>query len=47
MSLVERGMVRLDPLVSDIMPLGQLGKAIGMLGSVGGGQRMKIIMDHQ
>jgi threonine dehydrogenase-like Zn-dependent dehydrogenase len=47
MSLVERGMVRLDPLVSDIMPLGQLGKAIGMLGSAGGGQRMKIIMDHQ
>jgi 2-desacetyl-2-hydroxyethyl bacteriochlorophyllide A dehydrogenase len=47
MSLVERGMVRLDPLVSDIMPLGELKKAIGMLGADGGGQRMKIIMDHQ
>jgi 2-desacetyl-2-hydroxyethyl bacteriochlorophyllide A dehydrogenase len=47
MSLVERGMVRLDPLVSDILPLGDLRKAIAMLGSEGGGQRMKIILDHQ
>jgi 2-desacetyl-2-hydroxyethyl bacteriochlorophyllide A dehydrogenase len=47
MSLVERGMIRLDPLVSDVMPLGELKKAIGMLGADGGGQRMKIIMEHQ
>ena len=46
-SLVERGMVRLEPLVSNIMPLGELKAAIGMLGSEGGGQRMKIILDHQ
>ena len=44
--LVERGLVRLEPLVSDVMPLGELKTAIGMLGSDGGGQRMKIILDH-
>jgi 2-desacetyl-2-hydroxyethyl bacteriochlorophyllide A dehydrogenase len=43
--LVERGQVRLEPLVSDVMPLGQLKDAIGMLGS-DSGPRMKIIMDH-
>ena len=44
-SLVERGTVRLEPLVSDVMPLGELKTAIGMLGS-DSTQRMKIIMDH-
>jgi 2-desacetyl-2-hydroxyethyl bacteriochlorophyllide A dehydrogenase len=42
---VERGQVRLEPLVSDVMPLGELKAAIGMLGS-DSGQRMKIIMEH-
>ena len=45
-ALVERGQVRLEPLVSDVMPLGELKAAIGMLGSDGGAQRMKIILDH-
>jgi len=45
-ALVERGTVRLQPLVSDVMPLTDLKTAIGMLGSDGGGQRMKIILDH-
>jgi 2-desacetyl-2-hydroxyethyl bacteriochlorophyllide A dehydrogenase len=44
-SLVERRIVRLEPLVSDVMPLGELKAAIGMLGS-DSAQRMKIIMDH-
>jgi 2-desacetyl-2-hydroxyethyl bacteriochlorophyllide A dehydrogenase len=44
-TLVERGQVRLEPLVSDVMPLGELKAAIGMLGS-DSGQRMKIILDH-
>jgi threonine dehydrogenase-like Zn-dependent dehydrogenase len=44
--LVQRGQVRLGPLVSDVMPLGELKTAIGMLGADGGGQRMKIIMEH-
>ena len=44
--LVERGQVRLEPLVSDVMPLGQLKDAIGLLGS-DSGPRMKIIMDHE
>lgn len=43
--MVERGQVRLEPLVSDILPLGELEAAIGMLGS-DSGQRMKIILDH-
>ena len=43
--MVERGQVRLEPLVSDILPLGELKAAIGMLGS-DSGQRMKIILDH-
>ena len=45
-ALVERGQVKLGPLVSDIMPLGQLKEAIGLLSS-DSGQRMKIIIDHQ
>lgn len=44
--LVERGIVRLEPLVSDVMPLGELKAAIGMLAS-DSGQRMKIIMEHR
>jgi 2-desacetyl-2-hydroxyethyl bacteriochlorophyllide A dehydrogenase len=43
--LVERGQVRLEPLVSDVMPLDQLKDAIGLLGS-DSGPRMKIIMEH-
>ena len=43
--LVERGQVRLEPLVSDVVPLEQLRSAIGMLGS-DSAQRMKIILDH-
>ena len=45
-ALVERGIVRLEPLVSNVMPLGELKTAIGMLGS-DSGQRMKIILNHQ
>jgi 2-desacetyl-2-hydroxyethyl bacteriochlorophyllide A dehydrogenase len=44
--LVERGTVRLEPLISDVMPLPELKTAIGMLGAEGGSQRMKIIMEH-
>ena len=44
-ALVERGQVKLEPLVSDVMPLGELKAAIGLLGS-DSGQRMKIIMEH-
>jgi len=43
--LVQRGLVRLAPLVSDVMPLQELKTAIGMLGS-DSGPRMKIILDH-
>ncbi len=45
-ALVQRGLVRLEPLVSDVLPLAQLNTAIAMLGSDGGSQRMKIILDH-
>jgi 2-desacetyl-2-hydroxyethyl bacteriochlorophyllide A dehydrogenase len=44
-ALVERGQVKLDPLVSDVLPLGELKAAIGLLNS-DSGQRMKIIMEH-
>ena len=44
--LVRNGVVRLEPLISDVMPLGELKAAIGMLGSDGGGQRMKIVLEH-
>jgi len=43
--LVQRGLVRLEPLVSDVMPLQELKAAIGMLGS-DSGRRMKIILEH-
>jgi threonine dehydrogenase-like Zn-dependent dehydrogenase len=45
LALVQRGIVRLEPLISNVMPLGELKTAIGMLGS-DSAQRMKIIMDH-
>jgi 2-desacetyl-2-hydroxyethyl bacteriochlorophyllide A dehydrogenase len=45
LALVERGQVRLEPLISNVMPLGELSTAIGMLGS-DSAQRMKIILDH-
>ena len=44
--LVQRGQVQLDPLISDVMALGDLKAAIGMLGADGGGQRMKIVLEH-
>jgi 2-desacetyl-2-hydroxyethyl bacteriochlorophyllide A dehydrogenase len=43
--LVQRGIVRLDPLISDVLPLGELQTAMKMLGS-DSGPRMKIIMEH-
>ena len=45
-ALVERGIVQLQPLVSDVMPLAELKTAIGMLGS-DSAQRMKIILEHR
>ncbi len=45
--LVQRGLVKLQPLISNVMPLEELKSAIGMLGSDGGSQRMKIIMEHR
>jgi 2-desacetyl-2-hydroxyethyl bacteriochlorophyllide A dehydrogenase len=44
-ALVERGDVKLGPLVSNVMPLADLDAAVGMLGS-DSGARMKIILDH-
>jgi L-iditol 2-dehydrogenase len=44
--LVQRGIIRLEPLVSHVMPFGELKTAIGML-STEGGQRMKIILEHR
>ena len=45
--LVQRGLVKLEPLISDVMPLGELKQAIAMLSSDSGSQRMKIIMEHR
>jgi 2-desacetyl-2-hydroxyethyl bacteriochlorophyllide A dehydrogenase len=45
--LVQRGAIKLQPLISNVLPLGELKQAIGMLGSDGGSQRMKIIMEHR
>ena len=47
-ALVERGDVKLDPLVSNVMPLTDLKAAVGMLGpgSADSGPRMKIILEH-
>src|ERR1043165_380574 len=44
-ALVERGQVKLEPLVSDVMPARSLKAAIGLLAS-DSGQRRKIIMEH-
>ena len=44
--LVQRGAVRLEPLVSHVMPFRELKSAIQML-SLDSGQRMKIILEHQ
>lgn len=44
-ALVQRGQVRLEPLVSHVMPFSELQNAIKMLGS-DNGQRMKIILEH-
>jgi 2-desacetyl-2-hydroxyethyl bacteriochlorophyllide A dehydrogenase len=44
--LVKRGTVRLEPLVSNVMPFAELKTAIGMLAS-NNGQRMKIILEHR
>jgi len=44
--LVQRGIVRLEPLVSNVMPWGELSVAIGLLAS-NSGQRMKIILEHR
>lgn len=43
--MVQRGIVRLDPLISNVMPLAELETAMGMLGS-DSGSRMKIILEH-
>lgn len=45
--LVQRGLVKLEPLISNVMPLGELKQAIAMLSSDSGSQRMKIIMEHR
>jgi 2-desacetyl-2-hydroxyethyl bacteriochlorophyllide A dehydrogenase len=44
-AMVERGDVKLAPLVSNVMPLADLKTAVSMLGS-DDGARMKIILDH-
>ncbi|HEY7440865.1 MAG TPA: alcohol dehydrogenase catalytic domain-containing protein [Vicinamibacterales bacterium] len=44
-ALVERGLIQLDPLISNVMPLAELKPAIEMLGS-DNAQRMKIILEH-
>jgi L-iditol 2-dehydrogenase len=44
-ALVEKGDVRLQPLVSNVMPLADLDAAVSMLGS-DNGARMKIILEH-
>lgn len=44
-NLLERGTVRLEPLVSHVMPLEKLKTVIGMLGP-GSDQRLKVILDH-
>jgi 2-desacetyl-2-hydroxyethyl bacteriochlorophyllide A dehydrogenase len=44
-NLVQRGMVRLDPLVSHVLPLEKLETVIGMLSS-DSDQRLKVILEH-
>ena len=45
-ALVQRGIVRLDPMISHVMPLGELKKAIEMVGSYSD-EHVKIIMEHR
>lgn len=45
LDLVERGVVRLEPLVTQRLPLSELETAIGMVGD-GPAGRLKIILDH-
>ncbi len=45
-ALVERGVVRLDPLVSEVLPLDALPRALGALES-GDGATLKLILDHR
>ena len=44
-ALVESGQVRLEPLVSNVMPLEEAKAAVAMLGS-DSGPRMKVILEH-
>jgi 2-desacetyl-2-hydroxyethyl bacteriochlorophyllide A dehydrogenase len=44
-ALVAKGDVKLEPLVSNVMPLAELDTAVSMLGS-DNGARMKIILEH-
>jgi L-iditol 2-dehydrogenase len=45
LGLVERGAVRLEPLVTHRMPLGELERAVGLVED-GADGRLKIILDH-
>jgi len=45
LEMFESGKINLNPLISDILPLDQLGKAMEMVGT-DAPQRMKIIMEH-
>jgi 2-desacetyl-2-hydroxyethyl bacteriochlorophyllide A dehydrogenase len=44
-NLLQRGLVRLEPLVTHVMPLEKLETVIGMLGS-DSDQRLKVILEH-
>ena len=44
-NLLERGRVRLDPLVSHVMPFKKLETVMGMLGS-DSDQRLKVVLEH-
>ena len=43
--LVQRGVVQIEPMVSHVLPLGDLEKAITMLAE-SDDQRMKVILEH-
>jgi len=44
--LVQRGQVRLDPLISHTLPLPKLDEALALLTGGDGGRHMKVILDH-
>ena len=44
--LVQRGQVRLDPLISHTLPLAKLDEALALLTGGGGSRHMKVILDH-